>query len=415
MSEHGEDSESSTEKSILILNDEWGTSKGGIYTVHRQIAQQAKDAGFDVHVTTLEELSKEDKSDADEKGIKIIKAITKGSTKPDRSSINVTHRTYFPDLEKQKNFVVIIGHIPVTSEGATDIKDDRLKRCKVIQFTHIIAEDTNDLKEGSNSMKNTEEERKIIQLVKRSNAVFSVGPRVYNHYDGKFHGLQNIVHRQYIPYPDRCFFDLQIKPPEPHHIKRILTVGRLEGGYDVFVEALSNVCEIYQKVGWPLPKWDIRGIPEEEQEESRDFIKTYMTSEYFDYKLHTCGTQKEIMENLKQSHLFVMPQRREPFGIVGMEAIAAGIPVLITKNSGLADFIKEHFKTDAQAMVVDMGLNNYAHKNNVDIWQKRIIDALDPENIESKFSKAAEIKEKLQVLSAITDTHKEFQKFLQGN
>ncbi|XP_070550335.1 uncharacterized protein [Ptychodera flava] len=39
--------------SVLILNDEWGTSKGGISTVHRQIARLAKDAGFNVYVTTL--------------------------------------------------------------------------------------------------------------------------------------------------------------------------------------------------------------------------------------------------------------------------------------------------------------------------------------------------------------------------
>ncbi|XP_070541249.1 uncharacterized protein [Ptychodera flava] len=219
---------SSTEKSVLILNDEWGTSKGGISTVHRQVAQQAQDAGFDVHVTTLEEPSGEDLSDAEAKGIKIIKAKKKGSKKPDLSCITITHKTYFPGLEEE-NFKVIIGHIPITSEGADDIKKDRLKGCRVFQFAHTIPEDTDVFKDGSNPMITQEKEDKIIELAKRADVVFSVGPRIYNHYDGKFRRLSNVVHRQYIPYPDKGFFDLQIKlPNQTTRCESLLSVASME-------------------------------------------------------------------------------------------------------------------------------------------------------------------------------------------
>ncbi|XP_070541290.1 uncharacterized protein [Ptychodera flava] len=180
-------------------------------------------------------------------------------------------------------------------------------------------------------------------------------------------------------------------------------------------EALSKVCEFYTAVSMPLPKWDIRGIPEDKHVESRNFIDKYKRSKYLQYVLHPYGTQKEIMEDLKQSHLFIMPSRSEPFGMVGMEAIAAGLPVLVTRHSGLADFIEDQFNIDAERMVVDVGLNDYARENDVDIWRKRIIDSLISKNMENKFSKAAEMKERLQSLSAIPDTHKEFQKLLQGN
>ncbi|XP_070540941.1 uncharacterized protein [Ptychodera flava] len=403
----------STRKSVLILNDEWGTSKGGISTVHRQIAKQAKDAGFDVYVTSLDELSKEDRLDAEKKEINVIQAVPKGSEKPELSFINITHKTYFPDLETLENLDVIIGHIPVTADGALDIGKHRLKGKRVFQFAHVIPEDTDVFKEGANPKKTQNKEKRIMELAEQSDAFFSVGPRIYNNYDGKFHCLKNWVHKQYIPYPDDGFFDLEITPPEPNHPVRILTVGRVDGvahlkGYDIMAEALSKVCEQYAGMSMPLPKWDIRGIPEDKHVESRNFIDGYKRSKYLQYVLHPYGTQKEIMEDLKQSHLFIMPSRSEPFGMVGMEAIAAGLPVLVTRHSGLADFIEKHFDVDAERMIVDVGLNDYARESDIEVWKERIIKTLIQKHFKGRFKKAREMKEELRDLQAIRDTHQDF-------
>ncbi|XP_070541325.1 uncharacterized protein [Ptychodera flava] len=410
----------STRKSVLILNDEWGTSKGGISTVHRQIAKQAKDAGFYVYVTSLDELSKEDRLDAEKKEINVIQAVPKGSEKPELSFINITHKTYFPDLETLENLDVIIGHISVTADGALDIGKDRLKGKRVFQFAHIIPEDTDVFKEGAHPRKTQDKEKRIMELAEQSDAFFSVGPRIYNNYDGKFHCLKNWVHKQYIPYPDDGFFDLEITPPEPNHPVRILTVGRVDGvahlkGYDIMAEALSKVCEQYAGMGMPLPKWDIRGIPEDKHVESRNFIDGYKRSKYLQYVLHPYGTQKEIMEDLKQSHLFIMPSRSEPFGMVGIEAIAAGLPVLVTRHSGLADFIEKHFDVDAERMIVDVGLNDYARESDIEVWKERIIKTLIQKHFKGRFKKAREMKEELRDLQAIRETHEEFCRILHGN
>ncbi|XP_070544076.1 uncharacterized protein [Ptychodera flava] len=407
-----------TRKSVLILNDEWGTSKGGISTVHRQIAMQARDVGCDVHVTTLQKPSDEDLSDEDSKGINIIPAVKKGKRPLDLECINAAHATYFPDLE-ERNPDVIIGHIPVTSEGALDIRKDRFRGKRVFQFAHTIPEDTEVFKEGTNPRKIQDKEKSIIETAKRSDVFFSVGPRIYNHYGGKFRG-KNVKHRKYIPYPDRGFFELEITPPKPNHPMRILTVGRVDGvahlkGYDIIAEALSEVCNSYHKVRAPLPKWDIRGIQEDKHEESEAFIDKYKKSKFLQSILHPYGTQEEIMEDLAQSHLFIMPSRSEPFGMVGMEAIAAGLPVLVTKHSGLADFLEEQFGVDANQMIVDVGLNNYDRKSDIEIWRKRIIGMLDPKHLAQRFEKAKEMKKKLRSLPEIIKTHDEYRKMLQGN
>jgi glycosyltransferase involved in cell wall biosynthesis len=41
-----------------------------------------------------------------------------------------------------------------------------------------------------------------------------------------------------------------------------------------------------------------------------------------------------------------MPSRREGFGLVGLEAIGAAVPVLVSDRSGLAELLRELLGTD---------------------------------------------------------------------
>lgn len=53
------------------------------------------------------------------------------------------------------------------------------------------------------------------------------------------------------------------------------------------------------------------------------------------------GTPAEVLNDLRMCTVCVMPSRVEPFGLVGFEALAAGKPVLISSNSGLAKLMEE--------------------------------------------------------------------------
>ncbi|XP_070537502.1 uncharacterized protein [Ptychodera flava] len=117
-------------RSVLILNDEWGTSKGGLSTMNRQIALEAKNAGFEVYVTVLD-ASEDDIDDAYEKGIKLVKAKIVDSREPNMDWLTIYHPVQFPDLEKIPNLDIIIGHVPLTSEAAISIHKQRLPGTKV--------------------------------------------------------------------------------------------------------------------------------------------------------------------------------------------------------------------------------------------------------------------------------------------
>jgi glycosyltransferase involved in cell wall biosynthesis len=57
-------------------------------------------------------------------------------------------------------------------------------------------------------------------------------------------------------------------------------------------------------------------------------------------------SEEEVNYAYSMADVYVMPSVAEPYGITALEAIASGTPVILSKNSGVAEEIKHCFKVD---------------------------------------------------------------------
>ena len=57
-------------------------------------------------------------------------------------------------------------------------------------------------------------------------------------------------------------------------------------------------------------------------------------------------TGEEFAEFLSVSDVFVMPSVSEPFGVTPLESMSSGIPVILSKQSGVSEVITHALKVD---------------------------------------------------------------------
>jgi len=58
-------------------------------------------------------------------------------------------------------------------------------------------------------------------------------------------------------------------------------------------------------------------------------------------KIQFLGLRTDVNKLMSASDVFVLPTYNEPFGLVGVEALASGVPILMTKTQGPKDYLED--------------------------------------------------------------------------
>lgn len=79
-----------------------------------------------------------------------------------------------------------------------------------------------------------------------------------------------------------------------------------------------------------------------------NYIVRKVAKEHIAHKFHFTGflNQEEVKNMLAISDVYIMPSISEPFGISPLEAMFSKVPVIISKQSGVAEILKNAIKVD---------------------------------------------------------------------
>ncbi|XP_078579801.1 uncharacterized protein LOC144863984 isoform X2 [Branchiostoma floridae x Branchiostoma japonicum] len=403
-------------KSVLLVSTEYGTSKGGISTINLNAARVLIAAGAEVYATVLE-ASQQDERDAERDGVNLIKPVSAGSTaKPSLDWLTLYHSAHFPQIPVNVN--CIVGHVDVTSMAARKIKEERFPHAKLAMFGHVAPEETEHYKSDEKALGVGRKEASIQDDIGKAGVVFSVGPRIHRHYDRFLH-QRGVDHYIFLPEPSKVFSEANVIFGESEGVKKaervVLSIGRVRNverlkGHDLAAGSIDKAAQRLDNQ-YTL-RLRVRGIDENDFKKSKRILEEKLRSGRVKPTLLPYGTQEEIRRDMEACHLVLMPSRAEPFGLVGLEAIAAGVPVLISEHSGLAELIEElsdrlgqpTFRHCIVKMKGDTATDADAEK-----WAERIEDVL--KNARSEFAEARAFREKLLGSKYWEESH---QKFLQA-
>lgn len=152
--------------------------------------------------------------------------------------------------------------------------------------------------------------------------------------------------------------------------KLILFIGRLskQKGPELFLEIANALSRKRKDV-----RFVVAGAGDLYQELVEQSTKSLKT------KLHFTGhiSFQELKELLAVTDVYCMPSVSEPFGLSALEAAVAGVPVVLSKNSGAAEVLEGAFLADP--MKSDTFVNHINVILDDDILREQAIE----ENLES--------------------------------
>lgn len=115
---------------------------------------------------------------------------------------------------------------------------------------------------------------------------------------------------------------------------KIFVIGRLRRE-DRYIKGLDIIAQAVASLGEKF-KLTCVGAPAGRQRAIEKWLVKKVGIDRDQLTIHGFCSREELKEMLWQADLVALPSRVEGFGLIALEAISAGIPVLISGQSGIA-------------------------------------------------------------------------------
>ena len=356
----------------MFLCDEWKSSKGGLSTFNRELAINLAKTAIDsikVHcyVSQSDELSRED---ARQHGVNLITAQSIPGSTDSLDWLKIPP----PELP---NPDIVIGHGIKFGTPAYFIV--RSAKCKWVHVLHVFYEDLGKFKVTQNALLDTIEDNekkheREIELCKAADAVVAVGSRLQQKYSKCIPYLKVEI---ITPGITEMFANESLKLDKKKSViqlsyafmfgrahKKMFSVfmfgrasheDRTLKGYDIVANAIGSLDK---RFGLTFAG----SLPGEHRKIEEWFLENTCISRNQIKIRSYCNKRDELNMMFHESDMVALPSRTEGFGLVALEAISAGIPVLVAAESGIAEALEE----------VEGGKSVIVETDVADEWARRI-------------------------------------------
>ncbi|XP_067019540.1 uncharacterized protein [Acropora muricata] len=317
---------------VTLLGSEWGSTKAGLSTFNREFAiQLAKNENVEVSMY-LPQCSEEDVRAAAVLGVCLLKAKKKPGYDP------IDWLAWIP---RDHRMDVVIGHGSRLGRQVSSIREFH-PNCKWIQVVHIDPEELGMVKDYADStVKGEIKHQAEVELCKLADQVVALGPKLtdafacYLRSSGKDEDVINLT-----PGIFSEFANINQAAKERETF-RVLVIGHGDSedfcskGYDIAARAVAKLKDEERSF-----KLVFVGAPDGEEDKVKErFLKeSILPSQLI---VRSAKERKWLAEEFCQADLVVMPSRAEAFGLAALEALSAGLPVLVSGNSGIGKALKK--------------------------------------------------------------------------
>ncbi|KAL9962049.1 hypothetical protein ACROYT_G031114 [Oculina patagonica] len=323
---------SDTALRVTLLASEWSSSMGGLSTINRQLATLlAKHEQVEVTLLVPQfACSEEEKRAAGSCNVIVREAERRPGYNDPLDWLSFPPRDLAIDI--------VLGHGGKLGKQAQVIRESH--SCKWVQVVHTAPEELGMHKNYPKAIsKGEEKNRTEVDLCKLANLVVGVGPKLteaYSSYLRSCEKHQDII--QLTPGTFSEFSSVKQAPNESDKFK-VLTFGRGDPedfslkGYDIAAKAIVELKDRSYRLIFV-------GAPDGKQEEvAANLLQGGISKDQLIVRKFVQNKER-LKELFCEADLAIMPSRTEGFGLTALEALSAGLPILVSGNSGFGDALR---------------------------------------------------------------------------
>ena len=411
--EHGKseppDGSRTTTISVLILATRWQFDTYGLSTVNKSLISNLRfvdPEGKTIKITFAVpqdegKIKNEDLEDAMKHGVEL-----RGAKWLDEDRLR-----HYPDVVQDKNYDLIIGHAPYMANGCislTKLFRNKKESPKTILLFHALPKDNyGDINDET-----------LLNWLTEADIVFSIGKCVEDELLPHIAALdpdKRPVHRVYLP-----SIPWELHAHEERNVQEnirgiqhvfmmsgeIKDLGSNDTDFNLAVTAAARAAEHLRDFDGIGMRLTLLVANEEEKTKWKEAFeevvrKQNLKESGLTFQIEAPHSMGQIKIHMRKSNLFLLPLKQNSplFGTEALAAIAAGVPVLISKYCGLAALLDKMIEDEPI-----VGKNKLTV--DAETWKERIIEKLvRPAEAQRA---ANRLRERLLLDTNISQTHLDF-------